>query len=203
MRFWRRSDDEPAHERLARDAGIDLTREVPESDSPSPFPPGQRVPFTGAIREPGIHGIHRLREWDAVATADAPGLVGDELEFTVLPDGTALVDDAIPEGAVGPLADAVEESLSPPYRAKAVRRDGDVWGVAANRMEVVEVAEDVAGNTVSLVVQGENRTLLVDDRPAWESVPTLEAYAVGRHRDFVLHAERLDGDLWSVKVNPL
>jgi hypothetical protein len=34
-------------------------------------------------------------------------------------------------------------------------------------------------------------------------MPTLEGYARERHRDFVLHAERLDGNLWSVDVNAL
>jgi hypothetical protein len=31
----------------------------------------------------------------------------------------------------------------------------------------------------------------------------LEAYARDRHEEFVLHAERLDGDLWAVLVNAL
>lgn len=201
MPFWRREDEEPAHERLAREAGIDLEAEV--DVPPGPFPPHERIPFVGAIREPGIHGIHRQREWDAVATADAPELAGNELSFVALPDGTLLVDDEIPEGALTPLADAVEQSVQPPYRASAVRRDGSIWGVAANAIDVVEVPEDVPGDTVSLAVQGGERTLLVDERPAWDAIPTLEAHAAGEHADFVLHAERLDGDLWEVKVNPL
>jgi hypothetical protein len=199
--FWRRDDeDEPAHERLAREAGIDLGASLADE---RPFPPNERIPFVGAIREPGIHGIHRQREWDAVATAQAPELPGDELSFVALPDRTLLVDDAVPDGALAPLADALEQLLEPPYDARAVRRDGVLWGVAANRIEVVEVPEEVPGDTVSLSVQGGERMLLVDDRPAWESVRTLEEHAAARHAEFVLHAERLDGDLWSVKVNPL
>ncbi len=202
MPFWRREDDEPAHERLARQAGIDL--DATTNPPPVvPLPPEQRIPFVGAIREPGIHGIHQQREWDAVATAEAPGLPGDQIEFTALPDGTLLVEDAIPEGALAPVADAVEASLSPPYRARAVRRDGDVWGVAANEIVVLEVAEEVPGDTVSIAVQGDERTVLVDDRPAWDAVPTLEEHGAAEHRDFALHAERLDGDLWHVEVNPL
>jgi hypothetical protein len=138
-----------------------------------------------------------------VAGAQAPDLTGDELGFTTLPDGTVLVDEELPEGALTPLAEAIERELDPPYRAHAVRRDGDAWGVGATAIDVVEVPEEVPGDTVSLVVQGEERTLLVDDRPGWSEVPTLEAHALERHRDFVLYAERLDGSLWSVKVNPL
>ena len=200
MPFWKR-DEEPAHERLEREAGIELEREA--GAQPDPFLPAQRAPFVGAIREPGIHGIHRPRQWDGVAVAEAPELPGDEVEFVTLPDGTLLVDDAIPDGALSPVAEAIEQELSPPYRARTVRRDGGLWGVAANRIAVLEVPEGIGGDTVSLAVQGEERTLLVDDRPAWDPVPTLEAHAAAQHREFVLHAERLNGDLWDVEVNPL
>jgi hypothetical protein len=112
-----------------------------------------------------------------------------------------LVAVDLPEGALSPLADALE--LTAPYRARAVRSEGDVWGVAANRIDVIEVPEEIEGDTVSLAVTGDQRVFLIDDRPGWGDVPTLESYALERHREFVLHAERLDGDLWSVKVNAL
>ncbi len=168
-----------------------------------PERPDDRTPFLEAFPEVGVHGIHRQRRWDAVATAEAPELPGDELTFVTLSNGTVLVDDELPEGALTPLADAIERELDPPYRAHAIRRDDGVWGVGAITIEVVEVPEEVAGDAVSLVVKGEERTLLVDEQPAWADVPTLEAYARERHRDFVLHAERLDGTLWSVDVNAL
>ncbi len=190
MAFWRRR--KPLHEELAE--GTELL------EWQSNYEPVTPPWFAGTLDV--LHG-GRPRRWDAVATAEAPGLDGDEIEFSVLPDGTVLVDDAVPEGALATLADALEQSLSPPYRAVAVRRAGDLWGVAGNRIEVIEVPEDVPGDTVSLAVQDGERTLLLDDRPAWESIPTLEAYGAASHAEFVLRAERLDGDLWAVKVNPL
>ena len=203
MPFWRR-DDEPAHERLAREGGVDLdAMESPPLDPEAPLEPHERIPFLAAFREVGIHGIHRQRTWDAVATADAPALSGDEVDFVALPDGTLLVDDDLPEGALEPLADALAPELDTPYRARAVRRDGDVWGVAANRIEVLRVPEQIDGDTVNLAVQGGERTLLVDERPGWADVPTLEASARGRYSEFVLHAERLDGELWAVDVKAL
>ena len=165
----------------------------------SRYEPGAQL-FKGTLDV--LHG-GRHREWDAVATAEAPGLEGDQYEFTTLPDGTLLVEDDIAEGTLSPLADAIEQSVSAPYRAHAVRGEGEIWGVAANRIDVVEVPEQIEGETVSLAVQGDERTLLVDERPTWSDVPTLEAFALERHREFVLHAERLDGDLWAVKVNAL
>jgi len=125
------------------------------------------------------------------------------IEFVTLPDRTVLVDDDVPEGALGPLADAIERELPPPYRARAIRRDDGLWGIGANQLEVVEVPEDVEGDTVSLAVQDGERTLMIDERPGWSDIPTLEDFARERHEDFVLHAERLDGNLWSVKVNAL
>jgi hypothetical protein len=138
-----------------------------------------------------------------VATADAPDLGGDQIEFVTLPDGTVLVDAELPEGALSPIADAIERELGPPYRAHAVRREDGAWAVGATAIEVVEVPERVDGNSVSLVVQGDDRTLLIDGLPGWSDIPTLESHARERHSDFVLEAERLDGDLWSVQVNAL
>jgi hypothetical protein len=181
----------PLHEELAE--GTDLL------EWEARYEPGAEM-FKGTLDV--LHG-GRPRRWDAVATTEAPGLDGDELEFTALPDGTLLVDDNIPEGALSPLAEAVEQSLPASYQARAVRGEGDVWGVAANRIDVVEVPEEIEGDTVSLAVQGEERTLLIDDRPGWNDVSTLESYALERHRDFVLHAERLDANLWSVRINAL
>jgi hypothetical protein len=84
-----------------------------------------------------------------------------------------------------------------------VRRDERVWAAAANSLDVLEVPEKVDADTVSLTVKGDERTLLFDERPGWGDVPTLEEFARQRHSDFVLDAERLDGNLWSVKVNAL
>jgi hypothetical protein len=202
MPFWRRGrEEEPAHERLAREAGIDLDAQAAMEGAP--LEPVERIPLLAAFREAGIHGLHRQRQWDVVASAEAPELAGDRFDFVTLPDGTLLVEGDVPEGALSPVADALEQEISPPYSAHAVRRDGAVWAVAANRIDVVEVPEEIEGDTVSLAVQGEERTLLIDERPGWSDIPTLESFAEQQHRDYVLHAERLDGDLWSVKVNPL
>jgi hypothetical protein len=181
----------PLHEELAEGTGL--------LEWQSTYEPAPRL-FQGTLDV--LHG-GRPRRWDAVATTEAPGLEGNELEFTALPDGTLLVDEELPEGALSPLAEAIEQSVAAPYRAHAVRGEGELWGVAANRIDVLEVPEEVDGDTVSLAVQGEQRTLLIDDRPGWSDVPTLEAYARERHEEFVLHAERLDGDLWAVRVNAL
>jgi hypothetical protein len=189
--FLRRRE-KPLHEQLAEGTGLLEWR----SKHAPVYPPS----LAGTLDV--LHG-GKPRRWDAVGTAEAPGLTGEILEFTVLPDGTVLVEDELSENALSSLVEVVEQEVAPPYRARAVRSEGDLWAVAANAIQVVEVTAEIPGDTVSLAVQDGERTLLVDERPAWESIPALEQHGAAVHADFVLSAERLDGNLWAVEVNPL
>lgn len=171
MPLWRRK---PLHERLAEEGGL--------VERPAPARP--------AWDEPGVHGVHRPRRWDAVATVEAPGLAGEEREFVLLADGTLLGEDQDVA-----LAEAVP--LASPFRAHAVRRGEALWAVAANRIAVVDLEDDPGGDTVELAVHAGERTLVVDGARAFGSLPALERLLPG---DGVVHAERLDGDLWEVRV---
>jgi hypothetical protein len=197
LRFLRR--EEPEHERQAREAGIDLEGTAPPED-PQPLEPQPRFPFVGALREPGVHGIHRQREWDVVGTTVAPRLAGDRIVFVVLADGTFLIEEG-EGGEIEPLADAVGE-LEPPYRVVAVRQEGDRWAVAANQTEVRELT-GLPGEEITLTRHGTSRALVIDGVEADESVPALEQLAEERYDGFVVEAERLDGDLWEVRITPL
>jgi hypothetical protein len=104
------------------------------------------------LGEVGIHGVARPRRWDTVASAESPRLSGDAVHFVALPDGTLLVDEAVPDESLGPLAEAVERAVQPPYRAEGVRRGLAVWAVAARRIEVREL--DAAGDELELVENG-------------------------------------------------
>ena len=187
MALFRRR--KPLHQRLLEEADVD----VPQPDA---------RPVVGGAREPGIHGIARQRQWDAVATVRAPEISGEELTFDVLPDRTVLVDEEEGDAALAPLADAVERELQPPYRARAVRQSQELWAVAARAIDVVQLPGR-AGETIELSVRDGERTLTVDDAREFGTVPELDALAGGRHADYVVRAERLDGDWWEVKVDPL
>lgn len=191
MPFLRRRE-KPLHEQLAEGTGLLEWR----SKHAPVYPPS----FAGTLDV--LHG-GKPRRWDAVGTAEAPALTGEILEFITLPDGTLLVEDELSDDVLSPLVEVVEQAVAPPYRARAVRSEGDLWAVAANTIQVVEVSAEIPGDTVSLAVQDGERTLLVDERPAWESIPALEQHGAAAHADFVLSAERLDGNLWAVEVNPL
>lgn len=187
MVFFRRRV--PLHERLAREAGLPLEW---ESRFEPLRPPG--------ISETGITGNQRFREWDATAVVEAPDLTGDEVEFVALPDGSLLVDDDAP---LEPLADAIDATLKPPYRARAVRRTDQTWAVGARQIEVIELSPDVEGETIELSSVGGERTLAVDGFRAFGRIPQLEAAAEERGPDYALRASRLDGSLWEVDVTPL
>ena len=187
MGLFRRA--KPLHQQLAEEADLDIG--APEDDGA----PGQRTPsrlggllpgladgFLSAppdefgrpspLGEVGLHGVPRARQWDTVVSAEAE-LPGDEVHFTALPDGTLLVEEEVPDGSLTPLAEAVEASIAPPYRAEGIRRDELVWAVGARRIRVREFPD-----------LEEDELELVED-------------------DQVVIGRRLDGDLFEVTVSPL
>jgi hypothetical protein len=195
--FWRK--EEPEHERQAREAGIDLDGTTLR-EQPFPLEPEPRFPFVSALREAGVHGIHRQREWDFVGTTFAPGVADDRAVFVVLPDGTLLIEEG--GGEIEALAEIVADDLDVPHRIVAVRQEGDRWGVAANRIEVVEET-GLPGDEITLTRQGGDRQLIVDGVAAEEPVTALQRMAEERYDEYVLEAERLGGDLWEIRITPL
>ncbi len=158
--------------------------------------PHETGPHWGEV---GIHGLHRQREWDTVATMDAADAAGDEVLFVVLADGSVHVESG--EGDAGRFRPAV--TLEPPFRARAVRRSGATWAVAARRIETVELADGTPGDEIELAWDGAERTVRIDGVPTLAGVPTLERLAAERHRTYVVTAARLAGDVWEVAVSPL
>ncbi len=179
---------EPLHERLAREGG--LTEPTAPRD---PRPPTQ---------ETGIHGLQRPREWDATVTVDAPEIEGDSARFVTLPDRTLLVEEGS-DDSLDPLASAVEASIPPPYRARAVRQSETLWAVQAKRIEVVQIPDGPEGDAIELTHTEDGTTLSVDDARTFGSIPALEQLGERQGRDYVVRAERLDGDLWEVRAETL
>jgi hypothetical protein len=173
----------PLHQRLAEEGGL-----VEQSTVPL---------FTGVIPETGIHGIPRERQYDAVATVDAPDAQGDAARFVGLEDGSLLIEEG--DGDLTALADAIEQDIARPYRATAVRRGEATWAVAAHRLRIVQLPEP-GGDQIELVLNGDEKTLVVDGNRSFGTLPELEALADG---DAVIRASRLDETLWEVRVDPL
>jgi hypothetical protein len=170
---------EPLHVRLARAGGLLET---------------EREPRRPAWDNAGIHGVQRARQWDSVATVDAPELEGDHAVFVALSPDELVVEQG--PRHVEPLAAALGRDPSPPYRAEAVRRDGTVWAVAARRIEIVRLP-DVSGEEIELSSHAGERRLLIDGERAFGSIPALE-----RPEQFV-RARRVAGDAWEVEIHQL
>ena len=148
--------------------------------------------------EVGIHGLHRQREWDAVATLERRA-EGDETWFVALADGTVVGEggDADPAS----FRDAV--TVAPPFRAHAVRRDGTTWAVAARRIETAELENVPAGDQIEIAWDGSERSVRIDGEPTLGGVPALERLASARHSTYVVTAVRLAGATWEIAVSPL
>ena len=188
------------HRALADAAGLSLGDGSARAPGPSAAPPG----WDGEQRgEPGIHGVPRARRWDVVVTAEAPGLRGDTVHFVALEDRTLVVEEDEPDHALIPLADAIEARLDPPYRAEAVRRSGEGWGVGARRITVV-AEPGLAGEEAELVLTSSGWSLNVDGRQRLAQAPALESVGrAGGSTEAVVRASRVDGDLWEVETVPL
>jgi hypothetical protein len=159
---------------------------------PLPHDPG---PHWGEV---GIHGLHRQREWDAIATVER-GAEGSEAWFVVLADGMVVAEAGDTDPA--PFRDAV--SVAPPVRAHAVRRDGTTWVVAARRIETVELEDAPAGDDIEIAWDGSERTVRIDGEPTLGGVPALERLAATRHSTYVVTATRVVGEIWEIAVSPL
>jgi hypothetical protein len=148
----------------------------------------------------GITGIARGREWDAVATVRADGVAGDELSFVALGDGT-LVLESPGDNDAAPFAQALSESIAPPYRALAVRRP-ELWAVGAVAIEIERLDPSPRGDELQLTWNGSALELTIDGVPADPAqAAALERIAAARVRGpYAAHASRVRGDVWELSV---
>jgi len=204
MRFFRRG--ETLNERLLREAGLDRPdEELEAARPPAPVDPvlnfrRQYDTAAGALAGAGLPP--RARRWDAIVTAEAPDVDGNEVAFVTLPDGSLLVEEEKGNAALDPLAQAVEGELTPPYRVHAVRQTERLWAVSALRINVARVEAD--GDTIEVTQTSDGKALRVDGTPVFGSIPELERLGEATAGPaYAVHAERLDGDLWEVRVASL
>ena len=198
MGFFRRRR-ESLNEQLLREAGIDPTQALGD-----PRPKPLELPMS-VLSAAGLPHDLRLspKEWDTTLAVTAPGLAGDRAEFTTLPNGDVIVSEESGDADLSPLADAVEQRLSPPYRAVGTRQDGDLWAVGAKRITVARIPFGDA-DKLELSRNGEDDELRVDGERSDAAIPPgLERLGPTSGGGFYVEAERIDGDLWEVKVTAL
>jgi hypothetical protein len=209
--FRRRS--ETLNEQLLREAGLDPAeslgdpqpprepaaepepRSEPETSDPPPFP---------AL---DVNLGHRARrsvqdEWDTIVTVNAAALAGARIEFTTLPNGDILVEQEEGDADLGPLAEAVERRVDPPYRASAARQGEGLWAVGARRIQVAKF-EFAEGDAIELSVNDGTAEVRVDGEPSDAQVPQLEQLGEREGSNYCVEAGRIDGDFWEVKATAL
>lgn len=202
---------ETLNEQLLRDAGLDPAHALgPDAGAATTEPHPDPAPFLLPPPRMGDVSLGWMgkvesgpTDWDACVTATVPGLAGDRVEFTTLPDGDVIVDEESGDADLSPLADAVERRIDPPYRAAAERHDGDLWAVGAKRIEVAKIPFP-SGDRLELSRNGGDEALRVDGEPSDEPVPPgLERVGDAAGGSFYVEAARIDGDLWEVRATAL
>jgi hypothetical protein len=206
MGFFRRRPEETLNEQELREAGLSSTGDTPPTEERQDFdtassnePPADESWWDALNR-----AMARPAVWDLVTTAHVTGIDGDRVEFATLPSGELIVDAETGDGDLSPLADVVEKELAPPYRVLARREEGqdDLWGVAARTIDVVELHFE-GGDEIELVENDGSTELRVGGELRNEPIPELEHAGETLGSDFVVQADRLDGDLWEIRVSAL
>jgi hypothetical protein len=223
MSIFRRRKEETLNEQMLREAGIDdedgdtpPTENRPDSATASSNepesadetgPPEPFDPYAGTYPADHFFGtltraMARPGVWDLITTVHAAGIAGDAVEFATVPAGDMIVDTETGDADLSPFADKVEKQLEPPYRALARREDDDLWSLAARTIDVVELKLE-QGDEIELV-ENEGRTeLRIDGEPSQQVIPELERAGEALGSDFVVQADRLDADLWEIRVSAL
>jgi hypothetical protein len=197
--LFRRRRRETLNEQLLREAGLDPGQVLGD---PRPAPMRQPPSVLAALGVPD-GSSPTPKEWDAAVTVDAPGLVGNRMEFMTIPNGDVIVSEEAGDADLSPLADAVEQRLSPPYQAVAQRQGGDLWAVAAKQIRVAQISFR-EGDKLEFSKHVDYGELRVDGEPSDALVPPeLERLAETAGDSFYIEAERIDGNLWEVRVTPL
>jgi hypothetical protein len=201
MGFFRKK--ETLNEQMVREAHLGEQQPEPDHVAPEPVDP-----FAGTYPADTVFGIWRRAmarpgEYDAMLTVEAPEVAGDALDFATLPNGDVIVDTEQGDADLSPFADAVEKTLKPPYRVIARRGEDVLWSVAARGIDVLEV-DFKDGDEIELASVGGELDVRVDGEPWHGHIPVLErAGEAADGEDYVVQAERLDGDLWEVRASPL
>lgn len=204
--FRRHKSDETLNEQLLHDAGLDTASEA-EAEPVDNEPPEPVDPLAGSYpADPyGVwyRAMARPGEYDTVVTLHAPEIPGDSVAFATLPSGDVIVDSEQGDADLSAFAEAVEAELKPPYRVIARRHEDDVWSIAGRAIDVLELDFD-GGDQIELASVDGEIDLKVDGEPWKERIPALEeAGAAAEGEDYVVQAERLDGNLWEVRASPL
>lgn len=148
---------------------------------------------------PGLSSAVQDDPWDALVSAHAPGLSGDEVRFAVAADGRTIAGGDASADALAALARAVERQLDAPFWAIGVPDEGDEWSVAATGAEILELP-DARGDEIEATRVGAVVTCRVDGQDAEVRLPAIDALLDRQSGDAVVVAHRFAGPVWVAEV---
>ena len=148
---------------------------------------------------PGLSPVTRDDPWDALVTAHAPGLSGEEIRFAVTADGRTIAGGDAPLEAVAALGRAVARQLDPPFWAIGIPDEGDEWSIAATGAEIVE-APDAPGDEIEATRVGGAVTVRVDGEESDVRLPAVGALLDRQGGDAVVVAHRFAGPVWVAEL---
>ena len=158
-----------------------------------------------------MSGLARAREWDATVLVEAPGLPAGELSFRAFAE--AVVGAPVGAGeVVARAAEALDALVERPYEARLVPRSEGTWAAAAREItgELVRLPGVEADSLEHVTAPDGVRTARVDgDAPVVVAPPVagalaeLERLGADRFQACVVAADRVEDDLWEVRVDPL
>jgi hypothetical protein len=130
---------------------------------------------------PGLSSVTRDDPWDALVSAHAPGLTGDEVR-------------------VAALARAVARQLEAPFWAIGVPDEGDEWTVAATGADILELPDAPGDEIEASRVGGELTCRLDGEESEVRLLPAIDALLDREGGDAVVVAHRFAGPVWVAEV---
>ena len=153
--------------------------------------------------EVGIHGLHRAREWDAVAARRGARAAGSRMRFVVLRTARCVVEAG--DGAPASPSSCARVERAPPLPgARQCAATRSTWAVGVRGILVVELPASVRRRRArARLGRPSSAACASAATPTLASVAELEALASARYDTWVVRAQRLRDTLWEVEVGPL
>jgi hypothetical protein len=148
-------------------------------------------------REEGAEESHGV-----VVSLLAPTVAGDYAVFVALPERLLIVEEQEGDGDLGVLADAVENRLEAPYRARALRVDERRFVVVASQIETVELPGLDGDELVVFALPDGQRTVVLDGASYQLASPEVESI-LEESAPCLLRLENVDESVWEISLELL
>jgi hypothetical protein len=170
------------------------------AESPGPEPtPGQRSPSSFPA-EPGEAEAAESR--GVVVSLLAPDIAGDYVSFVSLPGRLLIVEEQEGDSDLGVFADAVDKRLESPYRARALRADGNRFAMVAYEIETIQLPGLDGDELVVFAMPDGQRTAALDGK-LLQPIPYGLEPILSESAPCLLTLANIDEDIWEVSVDLL